>query len=653
MPPAVHHPNVPDPPTERRGRELSLDGVALHEREPEELLGRTMTSIVERYEITHDGQPLSVAVKRPPDYQSLGRRVFDQYQRELEQWLQLDDHPHVVEVYDHGTEPRPWIAMEYMDGGTLRDRIDPESSAERLGLDQRLWIAHCLASTLEYVHEQGVTHFDLKPQNILFRRTDSGLWDFPMIGDWEYSRQLLEHSDSGIGGTLAYAAPEQPHGDTGKHTDVYQLGAVLYELFTDQELVASVKDKATVPRPLTSAEPSLPSALDDPLLAALQPEIEDRCTAGTLATELRRLVERRFPSGFEGWPMFRGGPANRGVTLNETGPHDGLDVRWTFPTGAPITASPVVADGVVYVASQDGNLYALDSASGNFLDAFATWRRHYATPTVRHGRLFLNPGTIGDCVDTTVELDDREHRLLAVDTAFESSAALPDVGEYTGSSPTFHADLGYIGADGQLVAFDRDGKRWTVSVDGSIVGTPAVVRGGIYFATSTGQISALDASDGTEWWSQDISTERLLASVVAGDGTLVVPGGEGTCYGYELDDGTLRWSLDFGAPINSSPAVHDGDAVLGCDDGTLYWLDLESGDITGQFGTDEAIRSSPATDGRAVYVGSDDGCVYAVDFDTGDELGRFDTGNHVVSSPAIANDGVYVGNRDGVVYAFE
>jgi serine/threonine-protein kinase len=138
-------------------------------------------------------------------------------------------HPNVVRVYDVGEDDgRPFIAMEFVDGETLaelvarRGRVDPAEAAA-------LGVQACRA--LAAAHAAGLVHRDVKPQNLLLRSDGTlKLGDFGIALGLEGTR-LTEAGT--VLGTAAYLAPEQARGgDVSAATDVYGLGAVLYELLT-------------------------------------------------------------------------------------------------------------------------------------------------------------------------------------------------------------------------------------------------------------------------------------------------------------------------------------------------------------------------------------------------------------------------------------
>jgi tetratricopeptide (TPR) repeat protein/tRNA A-37 threonylcarbamoyl transferase component Bud32 len=202
---------------------------------------------------------------------------LDRMLDEAETWQQLDSHEHIVSVLDYGSQPLPWIGMEYMDGGHLGTRVGD------LPFEQALWTAIATTEAVRHAHRRGVAHLDLKPENILFRSVEDA-WDAPKVADWGLSKQLLRHSEGVEGFSPGYAAPEQfddSYGQTDDITDIYQLGAVFYELFTGQPPFEG--DPAQVMRQVLAEDPpapstlaDLPPALDEVLLRALATDRSNR-----------------------------------------------------------------------------------------------------------------------------------------------------------------------------------------------------------------------------------------------------------------------------------------------------------------------------------------------------------------------------------------
>ncbi len=262
------------PETIPRAPDLSIEYGALTEREPIGSGGEA--DVVRATARTPDG-PVTVAVKTPRMAETMGKRAVERLLEEAETWSKIDDHDHVVGVVDYGSDPVPWIAMEYMDGGHLGERTG------RMDLLQALWTAIAVTKGVRHAHRRGVAHLDLKPQNVLFR-TVEGAWDVPKVGDWGLSKLLIDHSKSVEGLSPGYAAPEHftdEYGPADDLTDVYQLGVLFYDLFTGRPPFEG--DPAAVMRQVLDERPPPPSevadvprALDDVLLPALAKSKADR-----------------------------------------------------------------------------------------------------------------------------------------------------------------------------------------------------------------------------------------------------------------------------------------------------------------------------------------------------------------------------------------
>ncbi len=156
--------------------------------------------------------------------------TFDRFLQEYETIAALN-HPNIVKIYDLGVaDDHAHIAMEYLDGGDLRHKIDDGIHRE----DAANYLRQ-IASALSAVHAQGVLHRDLKPGNIMLRSDGSvALIDFGLA-----KRAKLENdiTDTGeIFGTPYYMSPEQGHGiGVDERSDIYSLGVVFYEMLTGEK----------------------------------------------------------------------------------------------------------------------------------------------------------------------------------------------------------------------------------------------------------------------------------------------------------------------------------------------------------------------------------------------------------------------------------
>ncbi|MEP7067495.1 MAG: protein kinase [Gemmatimonadota bacterium] len=232
------------------------------------------------------GRPVALKVLHPELAASLGPERF---QREIRVAARLQ-HPHILTVHDSGVvEPIPgsggtpayWFTMPYVEGESLRSRLVRE---RQLPIDQALQIARESARALDYAHQHGVIHRDIKPENILLTEDGSTL-----VADFGIARALVGEeglTQTGIAiGTPAYMSPEQASADksTDARTDVYALGAVLYEMlageqpYTGATAQAVILKRFTEPVPsVRTTRPNVPEAVDTAIQRALAPVPADR-----------------------------------------------------------------------------------------------------------------------------------------------------------------------------------------------------------------------------------------------------------------------------------------------------------------------------------------------------------------------------------------
>lgn len=287
-------------------------------------LGGGTDTVVYATELDGRSQHIPLAVKIADPNGTMDATQFDRIVEEATTWEQLtaDDESrsgeierrgHIVDIVDWGKEPLPWLALEYMDGGSLRDVLNEGDG--QLPLNQALWVGARVCEGVLHAHRHGVVHRDLKPSNILFRKPSRG-WLFPKVGDWGLARVMLE-TDTRRGLTPAYAAPEQFHhnqyGRPGPETDIYQIGVLVYELVTGalpfDGTAPEISEAKTSEEPTPPSEVAdVPPAVDDVLGPALKAEKSARYEDIVyLRDELDALFEHRHAEAPGAGSTVRGG----------------------------------------------------------------------------------------------------------------------------------------------------------------------------------------------------------------------------------------------------------------------------------------------------------------------------------------------------------
>jgi eukaryotic-like serine/threonine-protein kinase len=330
---------------------------------------------------------------------------------------------------------------------------------------------------------------------------------------------------------------------------------------------------------------------------------------------------------------FHGNVARTGV-YDSAGPKQFGGVKWTFKTGGPIVASPAIADGVVYVASMDTYLYAIDQETGKEKWKYKSRMPIASSPAVSGGLLYFvsSSGGLG-AIDITngkikwvlpVEYE-RKFEAKNLHGLPSPAQTIPDAWDIFTSSPAVANGKVYFGSgdDGVYAADAQTGVlQWKFTTKDVVHASPAVVGNTVYIGSWDSYLYALDAESGQEKWS--------------------FKSGE---------DNTIHNQVGF----QSSPAVVEGTVYVGCRDAHVYAIDAATGHKKWDYPTSKSwVIGTPAVRDGMVYVGTSDSARFmALDAKNGRLRFNFDAKAYVFSSAALAGELAYVGDHNGKLYAID
>ena len=388
------------------------------------------------------------------------------------------------------------------------------------------------------------------------------------------------------------------------------------------------------------------------------------------------------------WAQFRESQTHQAHNTNETVLSDitvpSLGLAWTGATGGVVNSSPAVANGVVYVGSTDGKLYAFAVGCGTGgVACTPLWSSTAvgaidSSPAVANGVVYVGSA-------------DGKLYAFAVGCATGGGTCSPVWTSATlgaiHSSPSVDSGVIYVGSDDHsLYAFAVGcatggatcSPVWSGATKGAIASSPAVASGVVYVGSDDHSLYAFAVGCATG----GLSCTPLWTAVTGGavhaspsvlTGVVYVGSLDGNLYAYDAAGVTgcsggictPIWVATTGGPIYSSPSVGDGRVWTGSDDGKVYAFRVNcntaGGPCTPQWTGDvgHAIRSSSASAHDVLYFGASDGKIYAFDADCGtggaacSPAWSATIGADVQSSPAVSDGAIYVGSSDHKLYAFQ
>jgi eukaryotic-like serine/threonine-protein kinase len=254
-----------------------------------------MATVYLARDLKHD-RDVALKVLRPELAAVLGR---DRFLTEIRLTAKLD-HPHILTLIDSGeSEGFLWYVIPYVRGESLRDRLNRD---RQLSIEEALTITRQIAGALDYAHQRGIIHRDIKPENILFHEGEAMLADFGIaLAVKEAGGNRVTETGLSLG-TPQYMSPEQATGDRqlDVRTDVYSLGAVLYEMLAGEPPHTGATAQAVIAKLMTErptrlrvVRDTVPEAVDAAVGKALAKLPADRFSG---ARDFVQALDRA-PSG--------------------------------------------------------------------------------------------------------------------------------------------------------------------------------------------------------------------------------------------------------------------------------------------------------------------------------------------------------------------
>ncbi len=351
---------------------------------------------------------------------------------------------------------------------------------------------------------------------------------------------------------------------------------------------------------------------------------------------------------------------------------DGSEV-WHFATQGAINSSPAIAGGAVFFSSRDGNVYGVNAADGSRLWAFKTGgERRFTAPGI-HGivpptemmpdpyDVFMSSPAVENGI---VYIGSGDHNVYAIDAKTGGLRWKFTTGNVVHASPAVSGGLVYIGSwDRYFYALDaRSGAvRWkfltgndTVIYNQIGIASSAAVSGeSVYFGCRDSHFYALNARTGALRWKNDQHGSWVIGSpAISGNTVYYTTSDQRKFFAVDAATGSPRFTFGYGAYSFSSPSLAGGVAYFGTFDGRLYGIDATSGKLVGTFSTDASARDLPAhVDASGNLDLETFGRAEPTLDNTIVDLDRVYALGSLPGSPAIAGGTLFIGSTEGTLYA--
>lgn len=307
--------------------------------------------------------------------------------------------------------------------------------------------------------------------------------------------------------------------------------------------------------------------------------------------------------------------------------------KWAFKTNGKIFSSPIVQNGIVYIGSEDGYLYAIEEQSGKIHWKFKTGGAVHSSPAI-----FKNMVYIGSFDGYYYAIDTKTGHLK---WKFK-----------TGGENWF----GEVGSLGMKPIDTYMDDLWDFFLSSPVINLEEK-NPSVYFGSSDGNVYALNALTGELKWKFK-ANGSIHSSPVLYKNSLYIGSWDANLYALDVETGKERWRFETGrksgfAGIQSTVAVANDMVYFGARDPFFFAINAETGKLVWKYNAASSwIISSAVVVNNVVYVGTSDSyLLLGLDAKTGSELFKFKTNGYIYSSPAIAGKSAYFGDFTGNFFA--
>ena len=348
--------------------------------------------------------------------------------------------------------------------------------------------------------------------------------------------------------------------------------------------------------------------------------------------------------------------------------------KWKFPTESRVTSSPAVTDGVVYFGSMDANFYAVDVASGKLKWKYKMEGEHRYTATHLHGAMpeaeampdpFDFYSSSPAVASGLVYFGSGDGNVYAVDAASGQLKWKFKTGDVVHASPAVVNGIVYVGSwDSYLYAIDaatgaqkwrfKTGEDPNIHNQVGLQSSPAVADGIVYVGCRDSNLYAVDAATGEKKWAYNNKGSWVIGSPAVHNGRVYFATSDSAMFHVvDAKTGAEIYSLAFTWPMFSSPAIAGNTLYLGTHEGKLMAIDITTQKPTWTFQTDASKQFGPKytkADGKPNYEAA------FFDFYYDDMIIGVDkllSVGAILSSPVVVDKAVYFGSADGALYALE